>query len=114
VEGLDDIGRELGVRPGRWDLRKHQRAHGPFERRRDLLRLVRHGEAGKLYILLALCDVRLQQSGQHADERRLACAVLAEHDDDLGVAELAGHNLEEELGRAWLAFEKLPTGVKGG
>ena len=107
VQWLHDVGRELRVAPCRGNLGKKQGPHRPLERRRNLLRLVRDAEAAELYVWFALLHVRLQEPSKHADKRRLACAVLAEHDDDLRVAEGAGLHPQEELRRARLAFKQL-------
>ena len=60
----------------------------------DLLRLVGHVEFGDVCGRLLL--VRRQGAMEHADEGRLPGAILAQHDDDLAVRELAGLHLQLE------------------
>jgi len=68
-----------------------------------------------LLLLLELLDhavalllvVREQQPREHLDEGGLARAVLPEHHNDLRVLELAGRDLQPELGASLLLHERL-------
>ena len=89
------------------DLLEQERAHGALERGRDLLRLVRHGKAVQVDVLPVRQGVRLEQPSEHADEGSLPGPVLAQHDHDLRVGELARLDVQGELGGAGLAEEVL-------
>lgn len=97
LEGLDDVGLELCVDKHGLDLLHEQRADAALVLGVDLLRLVRDVEHGDVL----LC-VGLLVAGEDADERGLSRAVLAEHDDDLRVGELARGNLEREAAEGLL------------
>mmetsp|Transcript_22633 Transcript_22633/g.55829 ORF Transcript_22633/g.55829 Transcript_22633/m.55829 type:complete len:494 (-) Transcript_22633:8-1489(-) len=75
------------------DLRQKQSLDGSFELRRDGLWFVRDVHLRQLSVVI----VRLEQTSQHPDECRFAGTVLAEHDDDLGVAEVACLHMQLEL-----------------
>mmetsp|Transcript_42128 Transcript_42128/g.70306 ORF Transcript_42128/g.70306 Transcript_42128/m.70306 type:complete len:332 (+) Transcript_42128:735-1730(+) len=92
--GFHDVGDELRVHVRLADLGVEHGAHGHLALRGDLLRLVRHVELGDL---AARVFVGRQHTRQHADEGRLACSVLPEHDNDLGVREVTGLHVQHKL-----------------
>ena len=75
------------------DLLMQQLAHSSRRLGRDLLRLVTDVHLGHIGGAL----VRGQPSRHHPDEGGLSGAVLPEHDQDLGVCEVAGVDLQPEL-----------------
>mmetsp|Transcript_16970 Transcript_16970/g.36917 ORF Transcript_16970/g.36917 Transcript_16970/m.36917 type:complete len:509 (-) Transcript_16970:689-2215(-) len=94
LHGLHDVRVELGVHVALADLGVQHGAHAHLALGGDLLGLVAHVELGDL---LPRVVVRRQHARQHADERRLARAVLAEHDEDLRVGEVALLHVQDEL-----------------
>mmetsp|Transcript_9373 Transcript_9373/g.28171 ORF Transcript_9373/g.28171 Transcript_9373/m.28171 type:complete len:354 (+) Transcript_9373:2157-3218(+) len=109
--GLHHVGHELGVHVRVADALVQQVAHGASEFGADLLGLVRDVEAWHLHKVV----VRLQHARQQPDEGRLACSILPQHNDNLGVCEGSLFHIEHELGAtaAVLGF-RLHGGLHGG
>ena len=84
LERLDDVSDELGVDVRVPNLVVQKLSHGSLRLGTDLLRLVADVEHGDLDAV-----VGFEATRHHADERCLTGAVLAQHDDDLGIRELA-------------------------
>lgn len=92
LEGLVDVGLKLGGKEGGLDLLEEELADGAGELGGDLLGL--HGDVhgGDL-----LAVVGLEGAGEHFAEGGLSGTILTHHDDDLGVSELAGFDVQLEV-----------------
>ncbi len=75
--------------------RAGERTHRAWELGGDLLGLVGHVELGDLGLVLGV--VRVDAAMDHANEGRLARAVLTQHDNDLAVCELPSLYVQLEV-----------------
>ena len=91
LEGLVHVGLELRVQEAGLNFLEEELADRALEFGRDLLRFHADVHAGD-----GAGAIRLLSAGEHTAESRLACAVLAHHDDDLGVREAACFDAEVE------------------
>ena len=107
-QGPHDVGDELRVEVRVPDPLVQQLTDRARELGGDLLRLVRDAKLRHLDAVV----VRRQQPPQHPDERGLPRAVLAQHDDDLGIGEVSGLDRELEgalrLGHSRVGEARVP------
>jgi len=93
LQGLVDIGLELRVQEGGLDLLEEELTDGTLEFGSDLLGL--HTDVHGRNTLSA---IRLLGTSEHSTESGLSGTVLSHHDEDLGIGELTGLNLQLETG----------------
>lgn len=97
LQGLDDIGLELGRQEGLLDLLEEELADGTVELGGDGLGL--HAD---LHLRDAALAVGLESTGQETTEGGLASSVLTHHDNNLGVSEVTAVNAQLEVAQLLL------------